>query len=86
VLRHLEYESERPIQWWPLGKDQPILVDPRVGFGQPIVFPSGIRTETIVDRFLADERIEGIAEEFGITREHIEDALRFENRIGLIPA
>jgi uncharacterized protein (DUF433 family) len=66
--------------------DRPILVDPRVGFGQPLIYPSGVRTETVVDRFLAGERMEVIAEEFGITPELIEEALRFENRLGLIPA
>jgi uncharacterized protein (DUF433 family) len=85
VLRHLKYESERPIQWWPAGLDRPILVDPRVGFGQPLIYPSGVRTETVVDRFLAGERMGAIAEEFGLTRELIEEALRFENRLGLIP-
>jgi uncharacterized protein (DUF433 family) len=86
VLRHLDYESERPVRWWPVGQDRPILVDPRVGFGQPLIYPSGVRTETVVDRFLAGERMGAIAEEYGLTRELIEEALRFENRLGLIPA
>jgi uncharacterized protein (DUF433 family)/DNA-binding transcriptional MerR regulator len=86
VLRHLTYESERPIQWWPVGQERSILVDPRVGFGQPLIYPSGIRTETVVDRWLSDEPIEAIAEEFGLTTELVEDALRFENKLGLIPA
>ena len=86
VLRHLEYEGERPVRWWPVGQERAILVDPRVGFGQPLIYPSGIRTETVVDRFLADEPMEAIAEEFGLSRLLIEEALRFENRLGLIPA
>jgi uncharacterized protein (DUF433 family) len=86
VLRHLDYEAERPVRWWPVGQDRSILVDPRVGFGQPLLYPSGIRTETLVDRWLADEPIYGIAEEFGLTPALVEDALRFENKIGLIPA
>jgi hypothetical protein len=59
VLRHLEYEGERPVRWWPVGQERAVLVDPRVGFGQPLIYPSGIRTETVVDRFLADEPMEG---------------------------
>lgn len=86
VLRHLDYEGEHPVRWWPVGQDRPILVDPKVGFGQPLIYPSGVRTETVVDRFLAGERMEAIGEEFGLTRELIEEALRFENRLGLIPA
>lgn len=86
VLRDVDYEENRPVRWWPVGQDRSILVDPKFGFGQPLIYPSGIRTETIVDRWLADESIESIAGEFGLTIALVEDALRFENKVGLIPA
>lgn len=86
VLRHLDYEEGRPVRWWPFGKERPIVLDPLVSFGQPIVYPAGIRTETIVDRFEAGDSIDVIGDEFELTRALIEEALRFENRLGLIPA
>ena len=86
VLRRLDYERARPVRWWPDGQSRSILVDPRVGFGQPIIYPSGVRTETVVDRFYAGEAMDGIADEFNLTREQIEDALRFENPLGVTPA
>ncbi len=86
VLRHLDYEAERPARWWPAGKSEPIMIDPRVSFGQPIIVPGGIRTETLADRFYAGEDLDEIAAEYGLDPRAIQEALRFENTIGLIPA
>lgn len=86
VLRHLDYEAGRPVRWWPRGKDGSIVVDPRVAFGQPILWARGIRTETVLDRFMAGERIEEIADEFGLTPDDVEDALRFENSAAVVAA
>lgn len=86
ILRHLDYESERPVRWWPSGKDRPIAVDPRVSFGHPIILPQAIRTETVADSFEAGESIAAIAEEFELEPIQVEEAIRFENRVGVIPA
>ena len=80
VLRHLDYEGGAPVRWWPAGKDRPIMVDPRISFGHPVLAASGIRTETILDRFMANETIQEIADEYEISAEDVEEALRFENR------
>jgi uncharacterized protein (DUF433 family) len=87
VLRHLDYDQDgQPARWWPVGKDGPILVDPRVGFGQPVIASTGVRTETIVDRFLAGESFQDVANEYSISPDDVQVAIRFENRLGLVPA
>src|SRR5207253_1401529 len=53
VLREIDYEQELAAKWWPAGRDAQVLVDPRVNFGRPIIATIGVRTETLVDRFIA---------------------------------
>jgi uncharacterized protein (DUF433 family) len=86
VLRHLDYEGGRPARWWPRGRDAAVVVDPRVSFGQPILFPSAIRTVTVLDRFMAGESVDEIAEEYELTPEAVQEALRFENAAASVAA
>lgn len=55
-----------------------VLIDPRLGFGRPVIDGTGIRTEVIVGRFRAGELIDSIAEDYGRTRAEIEEILRSE--------
>jgi uncharacterized protein (DUF433 family) len=77
-LKELEYEKEIAIRWWPLGQQRAVAIDPRFNFGRPVVASKKIRTEILAERWQADEPIELIAEDFGLSRAEVEDALRFE--------
>lgn len=50
--------------------------NPEIGFGMPQVH--GIRTEIIRGRFEAEEAIGVIADDFGLTVDDVESALRYE--------
>ena len=58
-----------------------IAIDPRIGFGRPIVFHAGVRTEVIADRFAAGDSPEDMAEDYGVSEAEILEALRFQQRI-----
>lgn len=77
-LDTLDYEDELARRWWPRGKEEPVVVDPDYGFGLPVVSGSGVRTEIIAERFRAGDSNEEIAYDFGISREEVEAALRYE--------
>jgi uncharacterized protein (DUF433 family) len=77
-LRELEYEWDIAIRWWPLGSGRTVIIDPRFSFGRPIVASKKIRTEILAERWQAAEPIELIAEDFGLSSQEVEDALRFE--------
>ena len=64
----------------PLLKDSPrlVVIDPRVGFGRPVLAGTGITTLTIAERFDAGESIEELAADYGRSREEIEEAIRCE--------
>ncbi len=55
-----------------------VVIDPRLGFGRPVIEGTGIRTEVIVGRFSAGETIDLIAEDYGRSRTEIEEIVRSE--------
>jgi uncharacterized protein (DUF433 family) len=57
-----------------------VIVDPRVAFGLPLVSEGGARVEDLVDRFLAGDTINGIADDFGVPVDHVEDVIRVATR------
>lgn len=77
-LATLEYEGGTVSKWWPLGKNEPIVVDPDYGYGLPVVATTGIRTELIFERFLATASFEEIGHDFNIGAKLVERAVRFE--------
>ena len=55
-----------------------VVIDPRLGFGRPVIEGTGIRTEVIVGRFSAGETIDSIADDYGRSRAEIEEIVRSE--------
>lgn len=78
VLANLEYESGHAVRWFPEGRTVPIAIDPRVSFGRPYIFRKGVSTDAIRGRFLAGESLGFIVDDFDLTEEEAEAALRFE--------
>ena len=56
----------------------PIVVDPAVSFGRPVLVTTGTRTSALVERFNAGESIDALAKDYGSPRQAIEEAIRFE--------
>lgn len=56
----------------------PIVVDPEVCFGRPVIAGTGIPTDVIADRRRAGESVKRMAEDYDLPQEHIKAALRFE--------
>lgn len=78
VLRDIDYESDTALRWWPAGRDQLVVIDPRVSFGRPYVVHRGVSTDAVAGRFRAKEPLASIAEDLDLTTEEVEAALRFE--------
>ncbi|MBU2602618.1 MAG: DUF433 domain-containing protein [Actinobacteria bacterium] len=72
-LEQITWEGGWPVEWYPRAG---VSLNPGISFGQPSV--RGIRTEILRSRFLASESVEFIAEDFGLTLQDVEEALRFE--------
>jgi uncharacterized protein (DUF433 family) len=58
-----------------------VAVDPTLSFGRPILLGAGVKTHVILSRFAAGDSIHEMAEDYRVTTEDIEEALRFEQRL-----
>jgi uncharacterized protein (DUF433 family) len=80
-LREFEYEKHGIVlKWHVAGPSSPIVIDPRVSFGAPAI--KGTPTWVIRGRWDAGESDTDIAEDFGIKKEDVKEALKFE---GIVP-
>lgn len=80
-LKTVEYEDEWVHRWWPAGRRTGVVVDPRFGYGLPVVAETGVRTEIIRERVEAGDSPERIGRDFGVPRRALEDALAFERSL-----
>lgn len=77
-LQDLDYTEDMASRWWPLGRRNPIMIDPDYAYGFPVIQHSGVRTEIILERFQAGDLHEQIARDFNIRPIEVERALQFE--------
>jgi len=68
-----EYPSRLKL---PTYKGADVIIDPRFGFGQPVLERSKIKIEDILDAFRSGEGNRVIADEFGIEPEEVEAVIR----------
>ena len=86
-LKRIDWEGDfaaRLYPWVRAGKlaDQPktIVVDPRRGFGQPVIAGTGIEARIVAARYRAGESILALARDYAVATEQVEDAIRCETR------
>jgi uncharacterized protein (DUF433 family) len=80
-LKTIDYHHEIARRWWPRGREVRVVIDPDYGFGLPVVYGSGVRTEIILERHNVGETNEEIAQDFGLQVPEVEDALKYELNI-----
>ena len=81
-LQRLEFDDEGYVRLIRLPAYQvaDVVVDPERGFGQPIFARGGARLDDALDLFRAGEPLDVVADEYGIPRDHLEDAVRLATR------
>jgi uncharacterized protein (DUF433 family) len=82
----IEIEDGSPIRLYPFSRSKIdlqspriIAIDPRYGFGNPIIAKRNIRTDVVAGRFQAGEPISELASDLEIPTEEIEEAIRYES-------
>lgn len=69
-------------KWYPAGRDEPVVIDPRVAFGAPAIVGRGITTANIFDMYEAEcENIEVVCDWMGLEPAEAASAVRFERRL-----
>ncbi|WP_181176007.1 DUF433 domain-containing protein [Mesorhizobium sp. B2-3-4] len=79
LLRQFEYSDEDDgivVRWKLDGDDSPIIIDPRICFGEPQV--GGVPTWTIRERWVSGEGLKDIATDYDIEPHLVSSALKFE--------
>ena len=82
-LRRLEFADDGYVQLirLPAYEVAEVVVDPARGFGQPIFARGGARLEDALALFRAGEPLDVVAEEYGVPRAQLEDAVRIATRV-----
>jgi uncharacterized protein (DUF433 family) len=78
-LREIEFDERTSLaeRWWPMGKGHPIVLDPQVSFGAPVIEGTAVRTVTIA-RYARRESFGSAAVAFEIERRQAKAAMEFE--------
>ena len=71
-----DYEHDLALIWHVLGRDKPVVIDPRVSFGAPTV--RGIPTWVLKGRWTAGESVSDIEDDFGLSEAEVRHGLHFE--------
>jgi len=84
-LKRVEWDEwQFPVRLYPFlstetaGSGRPIVIDPKISFGRPIVVRKGISTGAIADRIDAGESVADLATDYGLDQSEIEQAVLYE--------
>ena len=81
TVGQLDYEEGWATCWYPVGKDHPMVVNPRITAGEPTIARRGVTVRTICNRFRAGQAIAFIADDFELEHSVVEDVIRFADRM-----
>jgi len=78
-LSEIEFDATTALarRWWPKGRTVPVVLDPSIGFGAPIVAGTAIRTSSIA-RMARASSIRDAAVAYEIDMRQAESAIAFE--------
>lgn len=86
-LARVERDTEGiPIRLFPFTRDRdrtadqprPVVIDPHIAFGKPVLVGTNIPTQVIAERYKAGDTITSLAEDYDRTPLEIEEAIRCE--------
>ncbi len=76
--KKIDFNSSKLAErYYPLGKKNSVIVDPRHQFGQPIIGSTNVLTETIYNLYKGNESKSKISKIYGISIKQIENAIKF---------
>jgi uncharacterized protein (DUF433 family) len=83
-LMRIEWRDKRPIALFPVvshredADARPIRISPLVAFGRPVLTGTRIPISAVADRFYGGESVGELADDYGVSVNAIEDAVRVE--------
>lgn len=84
-LKRVEWDEWKfPVRLYPFvssevpDRNRPIVIDPTVSFGRPVLFGRGISTRAIAERIDAGETVDEVAADYELKASEIEEAVLYE--------
>jgi uncharacterized protein (DUF433 family) len=74
-------EDGQASEWWPLGKDKLVVLNPRRSFGQPIVVREGVPTNILARLYKAEQSFARVARWFDVSERAVRDAVEYEDSL-----
>lgn len=90
-LHAVELASGEPLRLYPPtrspsdGSPRLIVIDPRIRFGRPTVARTGTPTDVLFERYRAGDSVAALAEDYDLTTDEVEEAIRYEVTPPLAP-
>ena len=81
TIDQIEYDDELAARWFPIDKTVPIVVDPKLSTGLPVIQGRGVTVQAIRKRFKSGLRIDFIARDFDMDPDLVETALRYSDKV-----
>lgn len=75
-LKEFDYDGQLAIRWRLRGQESPVVIDPQIAFGAPVV--GGKPTWLVRDRWNAGESLQYIARDLRLKAPDVQAALAFE--------
>jgi uncharacterized protein (DUF433 family) len=76
--KDLEIDKDEVSRWKPAPQ---VVIDPQLNFGQPTVSRNGVPTRILHRAFLVEKSIGTVASWYGVSRQAVKAAIRFEERL-----
>lgn len=83
ALELFDYEEEFAARWYPIGKNVPIVIDPRFGAGKPTIPDRRLTIDVILKRWKAGQGMRFIASDFKLPQSVVETSLRYAENYAL---
>lgn len=81
-LKQLEFGlDEIADRWYPAGRASPIVVDPRISLGAPVIAGTRIETRVIAELYRGEESVEELAWLYDLEPVQITAAVEYENSL-----
>ena len=81
-LEEIDFEAHTALaeRWFPLGREVPVMLDPHIAFGAPVIAGTGIRTDVIA-LYAEGNPTKTVAQAFGLTLPRLQAAIDFETQL-----
>ena len=83
-LTELDFDPQTSLarRWWPLGRQTPVVLDPSIAFGAPVVAGTATRTDIIAES-AAGADAATVSSAYQISASAVLAAVRFESQIAM---